>query len=170
MNVVALMHETREHFLEHGGHAFAGGFSVSHEEIHTLEVNLLEALKDLPRETTEETHEVDLELALGEVNEHTWKELKQFAPFGEANPKPVFLFKDVIIETAHEFGKEKNHLELVLKGAQGGKVKAIEFFKTKDDYEIPLEPGEKVSVVATVEKSFFGRRPEVRLRIVDIIK
>ncbi|KKQ44220.1 MAG: hypothetical protein US64_C0012G0001, partial [Candidatus Nomurabacteria bacterium GW2011_GWC1_37_9] len=67
------------------------------------------------------------------------------------------------------FGKEKNHLELSFLNSKGKVVKAIAFFKTRESYNNMLNVGERINMVATFEKSTFGGRTELRLRIVDIL-
>ena len=37
------------------------------------------------------------------------------------------------------------------------------------DFDVKIEKGEKIDLLANLEKSFFGGREEIRLRIVDIV-
>ncbi len=173
VNVVELMAESRA-FLEFGGHALAGGFSVSHERVHLLEAELeraYEKVRNVPRssaadERGEETLP-DKRLSLDEVNDATYSEVEKFAPFGVGNPKPIFLFENILPTAVRQFGKEKNHLELVFEKPSGGLVKAISFFSAPDKWGRELRAGEKMSMVASLEKSHF-RAPELRLRIVEM--
>lgn len=89
-----------------------------------------------------------------------------FAPFGMANPKPVFLFENVILRDARFFGKEKAHLELTFENSS---VKAIMFFAESEIYKT-LAKGDKVDVIATMELNTFRGSRELRLRIVNVIK
>ncbi len=166
-------------FLQFGGHAFSGGFSVANEKIHTLEEELnraYEAARAALSETSE-THLVDGELSLEEANWDTYKTIEKLAPFGTGNPKPVFIFRDIVPRGVKHFGKEQNHLEIVfekpdpsgLSGQARKKLSAICFFKTAADWEREVVAGKSLSLVATFEKSMFRSFPELRLRIVDII-
>jgi len=71
------------------------------------------------------------------------------------------------------FGKDKNHLELNFKKIGGTLVNAIGFFMNSDQFKnkfgAPLKIGDDIDLVATVEKSMFRGRPELRLRVVDIL-
>ena len=95
------------------------------------------------------------------------------APFGTGNKKPLFAFRNIKLEGIKEFGKEKNHLELQFKKENGSPMNAMGFFmngetfKNKDGEK--LKVGNVIDLVATVEKSMFRGRAELRLRIVDII-
>jgi len=109
-----------------------------------------------------------LDISVSDINEDLWKVVSQFAPFGMGNEKPVFKINKALIKSVKNFGKEANHLEITLNG-KGSGLKAISFFKTMDSYETPLSPGVPINLVANLEKSYFRNRPELRLRIVDII-
>ncbi len=86
------------------------------------------------------------------------------------------VFRNVAPNDVKLFGKEKNHLELSFGDMFSHQpVKAIGFFMTAESWEEKLGAGRKLaaniplSLVATFEKSMFRGRPELRLRIVDIL-
>ncbi len=172
VSLVELMTRAREGvFLQFGGHAEAGGFTVSSEGIHTLEKELSEVYRAMEKKIKAESVAVDDELLLDDVNWNTYKEVEAFAPFGVENPKPVFLFKNSEIIAVKKFGKQKEHLELEFRNSRGNKIPAIGFFVGEKDFpKVLLGAGEKVNLVATLEKSVFRNYPELRLRIVDIFK
>ncbi len=161
----------------YGGHALAGGFAVTDEEVHRLEADLLAAYDSAPKEAASSTDVglcVDAAVSFDDVNWQTYGAIEKLAPFGTGNPKPLFLFENAVPREVKTFGKEKNHLELCFSKANGDKVSAIGFFSTPEDWHAELgagrqlRVGEKLSLVATLEKSTFRNFPELRLRIVDI--
>lgn len=170
VNLVEMMNVLPENsLLEFGGHAGAGGFSVNHEQIQLLEERLVEAYEKTKKEIVEEKGiSVDAELDLDEVNENTFNEINRLAPFGVENAKPVFAFPQIEISEVKVFGKTKEHLELAFKSARGMRVKAIQFFKTPEDFGEMLKVGNKINLIAHMEKSLFGFKKEIRLRIIEI--
>jgi hypothetical protein len=42
-----------------------------------------------------------------------------------SNPRPLFEIKDATVYDVKEFGKEKNHLEIIFENSKGKKIKAI---------------------------------------------
>lgn len=171
VNLVELMgHLPKEALLEFGGHEGAGGFSVSHEEIHFLEERLVEAHGKIKKEIIDPDSEAvtDGILEFDDVNEKTFREIDGLAPFGVANPKPVFEFPDAQVFEIKLFGKAKEHLEISFKDSTGRIVKAVTFFKSPESFGVKIAPGEKIKLLASVEKSVFGRKEEIRLRIVDV--
>lgn len=170
VSVVELMTETREHFLEFGGHEQAGGFTVHSDKIHFLEEALSVSFHKVKKEVSVSEINYDVKINLSDVNMKTWKEIEKLAPFGLANPKPVFLFENVKIEKIKKFGKNGSgeHLEIIFKDDRGHQVKAISFFSGLDSFKVPIDAGNTVNLLATLELSRFGGKVELRLRIVDI--
>ncbi len=170
MDVMELMLKVEKGlFLEFGGHAFSGGFSVKHEKIHELEEGLLKAYKKMDKNKEPEPMSVDKKLSLDDVSWDTYSVLEKLAPFGQGNKKPLFLFENITIEDVRDFGKDKNHLQIDFKKKSGGKVSAIGFFKTINDFGDKLKERNKIDLIATIDKSTFRNIIELRLRIVEIL-
>ncbi|MCK9344653.1 MAG: single-stranded-DNA-specific exonuclease RecJ [Candidatus Pacebacteria bacterium] len=167
VSVVELMTAVPEGVFEGvGGHEEAGGFSVASDFIHTLEDELVKVYQSVRKEKEDAQLQVDTTLTFSDVTWTNWKQIEMFAPFGMANPKPVFLFENVILRDARFFGKEKAHLELTFENSS---VKAIMFFAESEIYKT-LAKGDKVDVIATMELNTFRGSRELRLRIVNVIK
>lgn len=167
VSVVDLMTSVPEEVFEGvGGHEEAGGFTVATDFIHTLEDELVKVYQSVRKEKEDSELSVDTALSLSDVTWSNWQQIEKFAPFGMANPKPVFLFENVVLREPRFFGKEKTHLELTFENSS---VKAIMFFAEDEKYK-ELTKGDKLDVVATMELDTFGGRKELRLRIVDVKK
>ena len=156
-------------FLQFGGHDGACGFSITHDNIHDLEKVLEDTYKNMEKKQDKTMTWIDHTLSLDDVNWQTYQTIEQLAPFGVGNEKPLFLFKNIEITEVRLFGKEKNHLGLDFKNSVGKKVSAIGFFVDDKSFtNVAIGAGEKIHLVATLEKSFFRNFKELRLRIVDI--
>lgn len=171
VNLVSMMEMIKESFINFGGHAYSGGFSIKTENIHTLPDTLSNIHKEAMKHHKDNSEKVfiDKRLEIDDVNWETYKSIGQLAPFGVGNPKPLFMFKDIEIDEVNYFGKDKNHLKLEFKKSDGKILSAIAFFKKDDSFERSLEKGEKINLVASIEKSMFKNFPELRLRIVDVL-
>lgn len=112
---------------------------------------------------------VDAIISINDVNETNYRIIEKLAPFGQANPKPNFLIKDIGISAIREFGKENNHLELTFINDKGMKIKAIAFFKNRQSFTSPLSVGQRINIIVSFEKNTFMGKNELRLRIVDIV-
>ncbi|MDD3662896.1 MAG: single-stranded-DNA-specific exonuclease RecJ, partial [Candidatus Pacebacteria bacterium] len=174
INLVEIMNLLPEDsLLEFGGHKMAGGFSVSHEEIHFLEERIVSIFPKIEKEGTEGRQETELPIdsiiEIDDITNENYKVIEKLAPFGEGNPKPTFLIKKAKIYSIKEFGKEKNHLEIIFKNSRGSNVKAIAFFKTNESFNNYLETNKEIDLIVNFEKNTFAGRTELRLRIIDII-
>ncbi len=170
VDVTVLMQEARAVLMEFGGHAAAGGFSVALEKVHLLEEELERAYEKVrAASAVADAAQVDAKLSLDEVTPALWSQIEKLAPFGTGNPKPLFFFEQAEIKRAEQFGKEKQHLKLVFQKKSGERVSAIHFFAKSADFSASVQAGNRVNLIATLENSIFGNRPELRLRIVDII-
>lgn len=165
VNVVALMQASSAVFEDHGGHHASGGFSLLPDRVHELAPTLIAALGGMERtESVSREVAVDRALPLADalLAHHA---LTPLAPFGEGNPKPLFLFPRVLVVRSRTFGKQKNHLELTLV-RDSTRVTSIAFFSHKDSFQKPIVDGMEADIVGHLETDWRG---ETRIRIVDII-
>jgi single-stranded-DNA-specific exonuclease len=178
-NVVELMRAVPTGILGHfGGHKHSGGFSVSNDDIHFIEKHLNDAFEKMKNEGTPDAvavktnhneNEIDMELSLDQIDTVLYEALNRLAPFGMGNPKPVFLFRGAVPASIRKFGKASNHMELIFKKTNSIKVPAISFFGAEENWVKSVKVGVPVDVIASVEKSMFRNKAELRLRIIDIL-
>ncbi len=170
VSVVELMTETKESFLDFGGHELAGGFTVHEEKIHFLEESLSTSFHKVKREKIVGETNFDVKGDLSLVSMKNYKEFEKLAPFGLGNPKPVFLFEGVKVVKLKKFGKNGSgeHLELTFVDQSNNKAVAISFFSNEESFTADIFEGAYVNLLATFDLSRFRGREELRLRIVDI--
>ena len=170
VNLSLLMQEARSAFSDFGGHKEAGGFSTTLEKVHLLEAELERAYEKVRTEYVAEVLPLaDAALSLDAITSRTYADVLQLSPFGVGNPKPVFLFENIKIRKLEQFGREKQHLKLVFAKSDGVFVNAIRFYATPADFSTEVREGQSINLLAHLERSTFGNRVELRLRIVDII-
>lgn len=169
VSLVDLFANAGDVFIECGGHAYSGGFSVSHEKVHTLQEILKDAAgatQAVPAVTAEREH--DVRLTLSEITRPLFAEVSKLAPYGAGNPKPVFLVVGVVVTEVRRFGKEKNHTELMLECREsGGSVRAFDFFKAPESFSHTPVQGSTVKVFGTIQRDAY--RGGLSLRIVDVM-
>ncbi len=174
-NVVEIMRGIPDGtFLQFGGHKHSGGFAVSNERIHFLEKELNEAqnaiqLGKIKVETDPDY--IDAELKLDDITWRLQEDLDRMSPFGMSNPKPLFMFKKVRPSGVRLFGKTKDHVELVFKKSGGQPVSAIAFFAGQNEWAQKLlaDKNKEVDLIASIEKSMFRGRKELRLRVEEVL-
>jgi single-stranded-DNA-specific exonuclease len=178
-------------FIKYGGHTHSGGFEVSKDQVHLLDSRLNEAqgeilnsrleiedtskIKDSHGESPD-SEMIDMELSIDEVTWRLYADIAELAPFGMDNPKPVFLFRKVSPKSVKIFGKTKEHVEISFARSNGQRIPAISFFGANEEWAKELlDMGmattmiKPIDLIASVEKSLFAGRTELRLRIVDVV-
>jgi single-stranded-DNA-specific exonuclease len=170
VDIVAMMREASDLFDEYGGHSASGGFSISLEKVDLLADGLEASYQKVCVSGSDKKELIaDATITIDDVNNNLEKEISKLRPFGMDNPKPIFLLKNIEIFDTKVFGKKNNHLKIDFTNKKGQKISAIAFFKKPEDFSVKIEKGEKINLFANIEKSFFGGREEIRLRIVDIV-
>ena len=170
VNLVRLMEGAKDLFSDFGGHEGSGGFSIMSEKLHLLEERLISLYAGLKKENIQnenKNHCADEEVILENVTWNMFGEIDKLAPFGEGNPRPVFLFRDIVVAEVQSFGKEKKHTKLLFRSGGGAPISAIKFFTEPVAFGF-LESGVKVILKAHVEKDMFRNSRGLRLRIVEI--
>ena len=179
VSISELFANSGEALQEYGGHAHSGGFSVSHENVHTLGDSLAQAALALTRVESQigkvgydpsrpEQAEADALASLSEISSVLFKDVSQLAPFGKGNPKPVFQIRDVIVTDVKRFGRDKGHVELRLECRRTGtRVRAFDFFRSPEGFTHVPALGVEAKVLATIERDSF--RGGLVLRLVDVL-
>jgi single-stranded-DNA-specific exonuclease len=169
ISVVRLMEGVSDVFLEFGGHHGSGGFSVREEAIHHLPEALLSAYETLGEAAVvKELPVADMELLLDAIDTTMLRQQRQCAPFGLGNPKPLYVFRNIVPTTVAYFGKAKEHTKLMF-STTGLAKEAIAFFKLPEQFSVTPQVGQPITLLAHLEESFFMGRMQTRLRIVDIL-
>lgn len=174
VNLVELMTAAGDAFSHFGGHAVSGGFTVSDDAVFDLEDRLVRAHEQVSRETTPaETFawRADAELSPNEATAGYLTRIEKLAPFGQENPKPVFLLRDVVVREISRFGKGSEHAKIVVSAdASDYAVQAVAFFAKGSVAHAmeALSPNHRAHLLAHLERDTFSRGNPVRLRLLDL--
>lgn len=184
-HVMELMSATENTFVQCGGHARAGGFTLRDTEVFFLEDRLVLALRSLGEggEAQSDTFAqyADAAITPEEATHAFLQKMERLAPFGQQNPKPVFLLRDVSVREISHFGKGEEHLKLKIDIADGrGSIDAVTFFAKGSIVRVveTLAAGGRAHLLAHLERDTFSRPAlrslggvgdnPVRLRLLDI--
>ena len=149
-----------------GGHSMAIGITIKKENIEKFKEKFEEIATLAHIEDIIPIIKIDAKVNLSEINKEMVESLKQLEPFGEANKMPIFLFKNLKIDSIRALGEGK-HLKLTLK-ENNVIVNAIGFNlgELANDYRI----GDKIDVVGTLEINSFNGLENIQINIKDIMK
>ncbi|TAJ13795.1 single-stranded-DNA-specific exonuclease RecJ [Patescibacteria group bacterium] len=174
VNIVELMQHASGAFLDFGGHEYSGGFSVEPNAIHTLAQTLEASLKIITEQKKgasvlgKVAKEPECFLTLAEANDSAYDSLRLLAPFGQENTKPYFRFTNARVDKVDSFGKGSEHARLTLSDDSGRSAEAISFFIQRTDFKDVIQmlsEGDRITLDASIERSYFRGRKQLRLRI-----
>jgi single-stranded-DNA-specific exonuclease len=153
----------REHLEKFGGHSAAIGLSMQLESLEAFKMQLEENYVKGNFTKVEIDPDIVGELHFSDISFDLTKLVKKYEPYGQGNPTPKFISKNVEILQADTMGKEGEHLRFSF--AQEGIVMAGVQFKTREVYEV----GSRVDVVYTVNENHFRGNVTLQLMVEKVI-
>ena len=161
--------ENCSHLLEQfGGHKFAAGLSLKTSNIKAFtEAFENEVSRTIKPEMLIPTVEIDLEIALDDINDKLIRILNQFAPHGPHNMTPVFCSRGVM-DTGFAKIVGNNHLKLEVfqPNTQLTKIEAIAF--NKGDFLNFFKRNIPVDIVYKIKVNEFRGNTTIQLLIEEI--
>jgi single-stranded-DNA-specific exonuclease len=163
-DLFGLVDTQRQMLQKFGGHSAAIGLAINKNNLDAFRRALNIKATTLCNQKPFIDPDILGELPFSQIGFPLIEMIAQFEPFGEANPKPKFLTRDVEILAVQTMGKESNHLRFTF-GNQGTIHNAVQF-KTYEQYDI----GQKVDVVYTINKNYFRGDTTIQLMVEQVIR
>ena len=110
--------------------------------------------------------QIDSKLELSNLSKEMVESLKELEPFGEGNKTPIFVIKNLKIDSIRALSEGK-HLKMTLK-ENNTMINAIGFNlgDLVNDYRI----GDKIDVVGVLEINTFNGVESIQINLKDIMK
>ena len=154
------------HIDRFGGHSMAIGISVSKEEYEHFKNDFEEYVKTTDISELIPVVKVDEEVDSRDMTIDVVNELSMLEPFGEANKMPIFMYRNLRINSIRALSEGK-HLKLTLKD-ENLVIDAIGFNMGHlvNDYLL----GDKIDILGNLEVNSFNGRESVQFNLKDIRK
>lgn len=110
INLFDAVSACRDDTTRFGGHAAAVGVTVPVDKLDTFRADLDAALAAYTPEEFQVVEDVDAEVRLDELSASDIDALDMLEPFGQGNPEPLFLVRNVFLDRARVVGAAGNHL------------------------------------------------------------
>ena len=156
-----------EDLLEkYGGHSMAVGLTLKKENLEKFKERFEQIAKEKNIKELVPIIYIDDELKLKDINMELVKSLSILEPFGEANKVPLFLIRNLKIDSIRALS-EGRHLKLTLRD-ENFVINAIgfELGYLADEYRI----GDRIDVVGTLEINSFNGFSSIQINMKDIRK
>ncbi len=149
-----------------GGHNMAAGFLMKKYKLKELEDFIL---KDFAIKTKKlnMNNVYDAEISSSAINKDFTNEINKIGPFGNGNPKPTFLIKNLrIVKVKAVYNK---HIGVIFKPKIGKSIKSICFnsFNTQLGKYL-LTYKKNVHVIAQIHENYWNNNKVLQLNIKDL--
>ena len=160
------LHELGNYLEKYGGHEMAVGLSLKKDNFEKFSEKFEKIAKEAHTEEIISVVKIDKEITLKDITKETVESLKSLEPFGEANKTPVFIYKNLRIDSIRALSEGK-HLRLTLKDGNAI-INAIGFNigNLVNEYLI----GDKIDILGVLELNSYGGVDTVQINIKDIRK
>jgi len=156
-------------FIRFGGHKSACGFLMDGENLDALRQSVKEQAEEKYRdnpEVFERKIDYDMILKPSDITVELAKELRKLAPFGEANPSPKFLIKNVIMKNVNYMGKDGNHARFYVND-RNSYLNCV-FFRRALEYKDILQSGQPHDLIGSASYQIWNEQERVQFIVEEI--
>ena len=158
--------ECSDYLEKFGGHSMAVGVTVSRDKFELFKNKFEEYAKSHDIDKIIPVINIDSELSLKDIDIDSVKSLQKLEPYGEANKMPVFMIRNLKINSIRALSEGK-HLKLTLKD-DGYMINAIGFNMGNLSNEYLID--DKVDVIGNLDINSFNGNESIQLILKDIRK
>ena len=162
----AALCSSSDYLEKYGGHEMAVGLSLKKDKFDDFKIKFEEIAKNAHTEEFIPVIKVDKEINLKDITIENVKNLSLLEPFGEANKTPIFIYKNLRIDSIRALSEGK-HLKLTLKDGNTI-INAIGF--NMGGYSEEYLIGDKIDVIGVLEINSFNGLESVQINMRDIRK
>lgn len=106
--------ESNEYLTKFGGHEMAIGLSLERKNFDEFKEKIKDIASKAKLEEFAPILKIDKELQASDITEENINSLQKLEPFGESNKTPLFLYRNLKIDSIRSLSEGK-HLKLTLK-------------------------------------------------------
>jgi single-stranded-DNA-specific exonuclease len=171
-NLIEAVSHCKDSLSEFGGHSQAAGFTLLNNKLD----DFYQAIKSIVEKKLKEKDlkpslEIEAEAEGKDLNWDFFNQISKFAPFGQNNPTPLLLMKNLQIKEMRPVGNGEKHLKMKLlwKASDGNHEKVFEaigfnfgncFFKLKEN--------DFVDVVFELTSNLWNGYTSLQLKVIDL--
>lgn len=178
INIYDALSDCADVLTQFGGHDYAAGLSLSVDDIDAFRDRFDAAIgdrvtPDLLAPSIKVDAELDLE-TIGSINDRFWAVLRQFGPFGPANPTPVFHAKNLAVaDTPRTVGNDGNHLKFEVRQADQTSATAFDVIGFGMGAKLPVlekskKTGRPLELLFSLEENTWNGRTNLQLKARDL--
>ena len=164
-NLVDALSHSKDTLVKYGGHELAAGLTVRRKDVDAFRTKINEyANQILSEEDLCYTIEADREINISSATLDLAKELSILEPFGNMNPTPNFIMRNLKVLRAYLIGGG-NHTKFVLE-QNGQTINAVMFHRSY--LALNIKENDVIDVLFTLEVNKFNNTESVQMILQDV--
>lgn len=165
-NIYEAIHECRDLLDNYGGHFYAAGMTMDPNNVEAF-INRFEEVvaESITPDLLVPEIEIDAELKLTDITQSFYNILKQYAPFGPANMRPVFMTRHVFDYKGYSKVVKDMHIKFCVH-QHGGFVMDGIGFGMVDKFDIVTSG--PFDIVYTIHENEYRGNVNLQMRVIDI--
>lgn len=165
-NIYDAIHECRDLLENYGGHFYAAGMTMDPNNVDAFINRFEEVVSDsITPDLLVPEIEIDAELKLTDITQSFYNILKQYAPFGPANMRPVFMTRHVLDYKGYSKVVKDMHIKFCVH-QHGGFVMDGIGFGMVDKFDV-VNSG-PFDIVYTIHENDYRGNVNLQMRVIDI--
>lgn len=172
VDIYALLKRNSALFEKFGGHRSACGFTVREELEDELRDSLNREMESLKGDDPDIFHREikwDMEIRPDEVSEELVKDIERMGPFGEMNPRPCFVIRNVIIANVRFMGNDMTHARFTGISQEGGRIECVLFKRAQEYKDILSCPERSADIKGNLELQVWKGIKKLKFIVEEII-
>ncbi len=163
IDILSLIQNQKDILLGFGGHKGAAGVLLKEENLEIFKARMYEAAKNIESSRLKASTDILGEIDPASIDFELLEILEEFEPYGQKNPKPSFILRNISVKVDKKLGKDKNHLKLILQ--EGTSTLEAIFF----NFDKQVERGDKIDILFTVSKNDYRGLVTPQLIVQEIL-
>ena len=159
--------KTSNYLQKYGGHEMAVGLSLHKIDFDEFKKNFEEYSQSCNVNEIIPIINIDKQVTDKELTIKNVQDLEKLEPYGEANKCPLFLYKNLKIDSIRSLTEGK-HMKLTLKTDNNNVITAMGFNMGNRAEEFLI--GDKVDIVGSLEINSFNGLESIQFNLKDIIR
>ncbi len=162
LNLHQALELCQDRIIRFGGHAMAAGLTVCMKEFDEFRAEFDSCISKMEGKEQRWGVPIDAVLSEREDCQELVRGLQLMEPFGEGNPEPVFLLKNIQLEHVQRL---REHLKFSVR-INGGQISGIGFFMAEEHFETALG---KVDLSFKLKETCFRGRKRLEAHAVAVL-
>lgn len=170
-DVMAALDQAKSLFSKYGGHPQACGFTFKDQKTRLNQIRQFkQQIENFARRKLKDDDLIPrIKVSAGiKLTDITWEfigDINKMEPFGEENPKPVFLTKGAKVRSVRSMGAKGDHIKIILE--QDKILKEAVFFRCQDHHK-KIKHGDVIDIIYSLEINEWQGRQTIQLVVKDV--